>query len=78
VYIPYREAYFRDDDADARSRPLHDLEIARAYGREDDAGLCQNHQSEEGRGGEFGEWIVRLISGQSTSKNTSLYYGGHI
>lgn len=59
--IPHRAAHVRHDDADAGSRPLHDLEIARPYRREDDASLRQNRQSQEGRGGESREWIVRLM-----------------
>lgn len=60
-YYLYREAYVRHDDADSRCRFIHDFEIARAYGREDDAGLRQNHQPQERRSGESGERIVRLI-----------------
>ena len=52
--------HVRHDDADARSRPLHDLEAARPCRCEDDAGVCQNHQSEKGRCGQSGERIVRL------------------
>ena len=72
VFISYREAYVRHDDADARRRLIHDLEIARPYGCEDDAGLCQNRQSQERRGGESREWIVRL----KRSEIGLLYYGG--
>lgn len=59
--VPQGEAYVRHDDADSRCRFIHDFEIARAYGREDDAGLRQNHQPQERRSGESGERIVRLI-----------------
>ena len=61
VFVPHGEAYVRHDDADSRCRFIHDFEIARAYGREDDAGLRQNHQPQERRSGESGERIVRLI-----------------
>lgn len=55
------QTYICHNDADARRRLIHDLEIARAYRREDDAGVCQNHQPKERRGRESREWIVRLI-----------------
>ena len=60
ILISHEPAHVCDDDAHARGRPIHDFETARAYGREDDAGLCQDHQSEERRGGQSREWIVRL------------------
>ena len=61
IFIPYSSAYICYNDADARRGFIHDLETARSYGREDDAGLRQNHQSQEGRGGEPCKWIVRLM-----------------
>lgn len=61
VFVSHRPPYIRYDDADARCRLIHDLEIARTYGRKDDAGLHQNRQPKEGRDRQFGEWIVRLI-----------------
>lgn len=60
-HFPLRQTYICHNDADARRRLIHDLEIARAYRREDDAGVCQNHQPKERRGRESREWIVRLI-----------------
>ena len=74
VFVPHRAAHVRHDDADAGSRPLHDLEIARPYRREDDASLRQNRQSQEGRGGKSRERIVRLIRNQSSAVRKMVYF----
>ena len=61
VFVPHRAPYICYDDADARCGLIYDLEAARSYGCEDDAGVRQNRQSQERRGGQSREWIVRLI-----------------
>lgn len=61
VFVPHRAPYVRHDDADARCGLIYDLETARSYGCEDDAGVRQNRQSQKRRGGQSREWIVRLI-----------------
>ncbi len=47
IFVPYVAAYVRHDDADARCGLIYDLEAARPYGCEDDAGVRQNRQSQE-------------------------------
>ncbi len=61
VFVSHGATYVRHDDVDTRCGLIYDLKIARPYGREDDAGIRQNHQSQERRGGQSREWIVRLI-----------------
>lgn len=61
VFVSHRAPYICYDDADAWCGFIYDLEVARTYGCENDAGLCQNHQPKEGRGGKSRERIVRLI-----------------
>lgn len=61
VYFSYGKAYVYDDDADTRRGSLHDLEATRSCRCENDAGVRQDHQSEKGRCGKFGERVVRLI-----------------
>ena len=57
--------YFRDYDADIGGRSVHRIEITRPYVRENDSGVRQDHQSEEGRCGQLGQWTVQLIRRES-------------
>lgn len=76
-HFPYKPPHVRDDDADARCRPLHDLQTARSCRCEDDAGVCQNHQSEKGRCSQFGKRIIRLkFTGRACIYNSVYFYKG--
>ena len=78
VFVPYSKTHFRHDDADARCGLIYDLETARPYGCEDDAGVRQNHQSQERRGGQSREWIVRLIRNRAWFENRFTLLRGRI
>ena len=59
IYLPL------SNEADIGGRSVHRIEITRPYVRENDSGVCQDHQSEEGRCGQLGQWTVQLIRRES-------------